>query len=113
MKKEKLNSALKKYLHTEIEERNKQLEECKYLAFKIWDVICTMRDDFSPHSIQLYVSDSNIILNCYPYESGKTFSFSSNHSEVLHIISIIAENSDIKGKMFFQPNNLQLTFSYD
>lgn len=108
----KLELALKKFFKNEISERTKELEECKKVAFEIWDKICELHTNISPKSIKLYVSGLNIFLEYKSNHEKTTITFPYSHPKILEFVSIIASNSDIKGKIFPQGDQLTLTFSY-
>lgn len=112
MSNQQLNLALEKYFKDEISERTKELEECKDAAFEIWDKICEIHKNSSPKSMKLYISGLKIILEYTSSNESATLTFPYNHPKILSCICIIAEYSDVKGKIFNQSDGIIFTFSY-
>ena len=112
MRNDELNVVLDKYFNTENSERTKELEGCKDVAFEIWDKVCELHTNISPKSIKLYVSGLNIFLEYKLNHEKTSITFPYSHPKILEFVSIIASNSDIKGKIFSHSDGLSLTFSY-
>lgn len=90
-------------------------EQSKDLAFRIWDFVYEQYTSFSPSSISIcHQCDGTVSIKC-DNSVYYNIDFSSYDKELLHIISIIAESSNIEGKMFlYSPKNLlnELDFTF-
>ena len=112
MRNDELNVALDKYFNTENSERTKELEGCKDVAFEIWDKICEIYTNFSPKFMKLSISAPKIILKYNLGCEEISITFPCSNPTIIEFVYIIAGHSDIKGKVFGQPNGLNFIFSY-
>ena len=119
MNKNKLDADLNKHLEDVIFSRKVSLEDTRQTALNLWNLICTNQQEFySKRVVVQHYSDGKIITTMYTEKPASTpkgkmlTTFIAEKlvdywpdSELLQILSIIAENSDVKGKCRLCENN--------
>ena len=120
MNNKQLDLELKKHLEEVISSRKVSLEDTRQTALNLWSLICKSQNLYkSKRVIVQHYSDGRIITTMYTDK----FSASSNghekttyvdeklvdywpDSELLQMLSIIAGNSDVKGKCRLSENTI-------
>lgn len=95
-----LDLKLNKYFEDVLSSRKSSLQETKEIALKLWDFICMQSSHCKNIDICHYNNgEISLISNSQKieYSNGEYPNFCDD-SELLTLISIIAENSEINGK---------------
>ena len=112
---EQLDLEWKEHVNDILSKKTSFLKQTKDFAFRIWDFIYNKYNEISPSSISIYQQyDGVIAVKC---DDSTYFNLRSSSCDkaLLHIVSIIAENSNMNGKMFlYSPEGLlnQLDFTF-
>ena len=112
MSQKQLDIELNKHLKEVISSRKVSLEDTKQTALNLWNLICSSQEEYLNKRIVVqHYTDGKVITTMYTdryastpagrvlttFVDGKLIDYWAD-SELLPILSIIAENSDVKGK---------------
>lgn len=113
MSQKQLDLQLNKHLEEVISTRKVSLQDTRQIALNLWNLICTTQQNHKSRRVVVqHYSTGKVITTMYsekPVKTSQGKTLSSNideklvdywpDPELLQILSIIVENSNIKGKM--------------
>ena len=106
MEDKQLDNAIEEYIEKALSKRKTCLEATKFLASDVWKLICNKKEisNFKKIEVVQY-NNGDIQIRSDRGDLNYFFSSYSKDKEFLDLIYIIAEHSNLKGKVFSNKNS--------